>query len=189
MSLAIQTEVKEAPETPAEIAALVAKVSVRRLNFYYGGYRALADNNVELYKNKVTAFIGPSGCGKSTLLRILNRIYDLYPNQRAEGEVLLDGENILSPKQDLNLLRAKVGMVFQKPTPFPMTIYDNIAFGVRLYEQLPKSELDARVEACAAQRGAVGRGQGQARRQRPQPVGRPAAAPVHRPHRRHPARR
>jgi phosphate transport system ATP-binding protein len=94
----------------------------------------------------VTAFIGPSGCGKSTLLRILNRIYDLYPNQRAEGEVILDGENILSPKQDLNLLRAKVGMVFQKPTPFPMTIYDNIAFGVRLYDQQPKSELDGRVE-------------------------------------------
>ena len=94
----------------------------------------------------MTAFIGPSGCGKSTLLRILNRIYDLYPGQRADGEVMLDGQNILSPKQDLNLLRAKVGMVFQKPTPFPMTIYDNIAFGVRLYDQLPKSELDARVE-------------------------------------------
>ena len=102
--------------------------------------------NVDLYRNKVTAFIGPSGCGKSTLLRIFNRMYDLYPGQRAEGEVMLDGENILSPKQDLNLLRAKVGMVFQKPTPFPMSIYDNIAFGVRLYEQLPKSELDDRVE-------------------------------------------
>ena len=146
MSLAIHTDVKEAPETPAEIAALEEKVSVRRLNFYYGAYRALADINVNLYKNKVTAFIGPSGCGKSTLLRILNRIYDLYPNQRAEGEVMLDGENILSPKQDLNLLRAKVGMVFQKPTPFPMTIYDNIAFGVRLYEQPSKAELDGRVE-------------------------------------------
>ncbi len=119
---------------------------MRRLNFYYGAYRALADINVSLYKNKVTAFIGPSGCGKSTLLRILNRIYDLYPGQRADGEVLLDGENILNPKQDLNLLRAKVGMVFQKPTPFPMTIYDNIAFGVRLYEQMSKSELDGRVE-------------------------------------------
>jgi len=154
MSLAIQTEVKEAPETPAEVAALQAKVSVHRLNFYYGAYRALADINVDLYKNKVTAFIGPSGCGKSTLLRILNRIYDLYPNQRADGEVLLDGENILSPKQDLNMLRAKVGMVFQKPTPFPMTIYDNIAFGVRLYEQLPKSELDARVED-SLRRGAL----------------------------------
>ena len=100
----------------------------------------------------MTAFIGPSGCGKSTLLRILNRIYDLYPNQRAEGEVLLDGENILSPKQDLNLLRAKVGMVFQKPTPFPMTIYENIAFGVRLYERSPKSELDGRVEDALSAR-------------------------------------
>jgi phosphate transport system ATP-binding protein len=151
MSLAIHTEVKAAPETPAETAALEEKVSVRRLNFYYGDYRALADNNVSLYKNKVTAFIGPSGCGKSTFLRVLNRIYDLYPNQRAEGEVLLDGENILSPKQDLNLLRAKVGMVFQKPTPFPMTIYDNIAFGVRLYDQQPKSELDGRVEDALKQ--------------------------------------
>ena len=154
MSLAIHTEVKEAPETPAEIAALEEKMSVRRLNFYYGDYRALTDNNVSLYKNKVTAYIGPSGCGKSTLLRVLNRIYDLYPNQRADGEVMLDGENILSPKQDLNLLRAKVGMVFQKPTPFPMTIYDNIAFGVRLYEQMPKSELDGRVED-ALKRGAL----------------------------------
>ena len=126
------------------------KVSVKRLNFYYGAYRALSDINVNLLKNKVTAFIGPSGCGKSTLLRILNRIYDLYPNQRADGEVMLDGENILSPKQDLNLLRAKVGMVFQKPTPFPMTIYDNIAFGVRLYDQLSKAELDARVQEVAA---------------------------------------
>jgi phosphate transport system ATP-binding protein len=146
MSLAIHTDVKEASEAPAEIVALEEKVAVRRLNFYYGAYRALTDINVTLFKNKVTAFIGPSGCGKSTLLRILNRIYDLYPNQRAEGEVILDGENILSPKQDLNLLRAKVGMVFQKPTPFPMTIYDNIAFGVRLYDRHAKSELDGRVE-------------------------------------------
>ena len=110
MSLAIHTEVKEPAETPEEIAKLAEKVSVRRLNFYYGAYRALSDINVNLYQNKVTAFIGPSGCGKSTLLRILNRIYDLYPNQRADGEVLLDGANVLSPKQDLNLLRAKVGM-------------------------------------------------------------------------------
>ena len=127
---------------------------MRHLNFYYGEYRALADINVNLFQNKVTAFIGPSGCGKSTLLRILNRIYDLYPNQRADGEVLLDGENILSPKQDVNMLRAKVGMVFQKPTPFPMTIYENIAFGVRLYEQLPKADLDARVED-SLRRGAL----------------------------------
>jgi phosphate transport system ATP-binding protein len=146
MSLAIHTDVKEALATPAEIAKMEEKVSVKRLNFYYGAYRALSDINVNLFQNKVTAFIGPSGCGKSTLLRILNRIYDLYPNQRAEGEVVLDGENILSPKQDLNLLRAKVGMVFQKPTPFPMTIYDNIAFGLRLYDQLSKAELDQRVQ-------------------------------------------
>jgi phosphate transport system ATP-binding protein len=146
MSLAIHTDVKEPTAMPSDTAALETKVSVRQLNFYYGQYRALADNNVNLYKNKVTAFIGPSGCGKSTLLRILNRMYDLYPNQRADGEVLLDGENILSPHQDVNLLRAKVGMVFQKPTPFPMTIYENIAFGVRLYEKLSKADLDARVE-------------------------------------------
>ncbi|MGH6826834.1 phosphate ABC transporter ATP-binding protein PstB [Methyloceanibacter sp.] len=152
MSLAIQTELKEKAVTPAE--GLEQKVSVRHLNFYYGAYRALADINVNLFQNKVTAFIGPSGCGKSTLLRIINRIYDLYPNQRADGEVLLDGANVLSPKQDLNLLRAKVGMVFQKPTPFPMTIYDNIAFGVRLYEKPSKAELDARVED-SLRRGAL----------------------------------
>jgi phosphate transport system ATP-binding protein len=122
------------------------KVGVRNLNFYYGGNRALKDINVSLYAKKVTAFIGPSGCGKSTLLRILNRVYDLYPNQRAEGEVNLDGKNILAPSQDLNLLRARVGMVFQKPTPFPMSIYENIAFGVRLYERAGKGDLDARVE-------------------------------------------
>ena len=122
------------------------KVAVRGLNFFYGGNRALKDINVTLYAKRVTAFIGPSGCGKSTLLRILNRVYDLYPNQRAEGEVLLDGNNILSPGQDLNLLRARVGMVFQKPTPFPMSIYENIAFGVRLYERAGKQDLDARVE-------------------------------------------
>ena len=122
------------------------KVSIRDLNFYYGSFRALNDINVELYDRKVTAFIGPSGCGKSTLLRVLNRIYELYPNQRAEGEVIIDGENILSGGQDLNLLRAKVGMVFQKPTPFPMTIFDNIAFGIQLYEKLPRSELEGRIE-------------------------------------------
>jgi phosphate transport system ATP-binding protein len=152
MSLAIHTDVKEHAVTPAQ--GLEEKVSIRHLNFYYGEYRALADINVNLYQNKVTAFIGPSGCGKSTLLRILNRIYDLYPNQRADGEVLLDGENILRPAQDVNLLRAKVGMVFQKPTPFPMTIYENIAFGVRLYEQLSKADLDARVED-SLRRGAL----------------------------------
>jgi phosphate transport system ATP-binding protein len=123
------------------------KVSVRDLNFYYGAGHALKGITLPLYERQVTAFIGPSGCGKSTLLRVLNRMYDLYPGQRAEGEVLLDGENILAPDLDLNLLRARVGMVFQKPTPFPMSIYDNIAFGVRLYEKLPKSEMDGRVES------------------------------------------
>jgi phosphate transport system ATP-binding protein len=127
-------------------ANLVEKISIRRLKFYYGENLALKEINISLYKNKVTAFIGPSGCGKSTLLRVLNRMYDLYPHQRAEGEVMFDGANILSPKQDLNLLRARIGMVFQKPTPFPMSIYENIAFGIRLYEKLPKSELDSRVE-------------------------------------------
>jgi phosphate transport system ATP-binding protein len=121
-------------------------ISVRDLKFYYGDFLALKSINIPLYDRQVTAFIGPSGCGKSTLLRVLNRMYDLYPNQRAEGEVLLNGENILLPSQDLNLLRARVGMVFQKPTPFPMTIYDNIAFGIRLYEKLSKSEIDGRVE-------------------------------------------
>ena len=127
-------------------SSLAEKVSVRNLDFFYGDFRALKSINVPLYRGRVSAFIGPSGCGKSTLLRILNRMYDLYPNQHATGEVLLDGENLLSPSQDLNLLRARVGMVFQKPTPFPMTIYENIAFGIRLYEKLPKSELDDRVK-------------------------------------------
>ena len=130
-----------------------AKISVRNLDFYYGTAKALKDINLTLLANQVTAFIGPSGCGKSTLLRVLNRMYDLYPGQRAEGEVLLDNDNILSPKVDLNLLRSRIGMVFQKPTPFPMTIYDNIAFGIRLYEALPRSEMDGRVEE--ALRGAA----------------------------------
>ena len=129
-------------------ADLVEKISVRNLDFFYGDSRALKSINLPLYKNTVTAFIGPSGCGKSTLLRVLNRMYDLYPNQRAAGEVLLDGEDILSPRQDLNLLRARIGMVFQKPTPFPMTIYENIAFGIRLYERLAKSEINDRVESA-----------------------------------------
>ena len=132
------------PETISE----KTKVSINGLSFYYGVTKALKDISLPLYANKVTAFIGPSGCGKSTLLRVLNRIYELYPNQRAEGEVLLDGQDILSRKQDLNLLRAKVGMVFQKPTPFPMTIFDNIAFGIQLYETLPRSELEGRVESA-----------------------------------------
>ena len=131
---------------PVSTLGLAEKVSIRNLDFYYGTSKALKNINIPLYENKVTAFIGPSGCGKSTLLRVLNRMYDLYPNQRAEGEVEFDGEDILSPKQDLNLLRARIGMVFQKPTPFPMSIYENIAFGIRLYEKLSKSELDQRVE-------------------------------------------
>ena len=122
------------------------KLVVRDLNFYYGAERALKDINLSIPEKMVTAFIGPSGCGKSTLLRTFNRMYQLYPNQRATGEVLLDGENILDRKQDLNMLRAKVGMVFQKPTPFPMSIYDNIAFGAKLYENLSRHELDERVE-------------------------------------------
>jgi phosphate transport system ATP-binding protein len=122
------------------------KVDNRDLSFYYGEFKALHNITMPIHANKVTAFIGPSGCGKSTLLRILNRIYEMYPKQRADGEVLLDGENILDAKQDINLLRARVGMVFQKPTPFPMTIYDNIAFGIKLFEKLPRSVLDGRVE-------------------------------------------
>ena len=122
------------------------KVAMRDLKFFYGDVMALKGVSVNLEANKVTAFIGPSGCGKSTLLRVLNRMYDLYPHQRAEGEVLLDGENILRPDVDLNLLRSRVGMVFQKPTPFPMSIYENIAFGIKLYEKLSKKDLDLRVE-------------------------------------------
>jgi phosphate transport system ATP-binding protein len=125
---------------------LPQKIAVRNLKFYYGDAMALKGINLPLYANNVTSFIGPSGCGKSTLLRVLNRMYDLYPRQRAEGEVLFDGQNLLDPHQDLNLLRSRIGMVFQKPTPFPMSIYDNIAFGIKLYEKLSRSELDGRVE-------------------------------------------
>jgi phosphate transport system ATP-binding protein len=128
--------------------ALAEKVVIRNLSFFYKDYEAVRNINLALYDKQVTAFIGPSGCGKSTLLRTFNRIYDLYPGQRATGEVLIDGQNILDPKQDLNLLRAKVGMVFQKPTPFPMSIFDNIAFGIRLYEQLAASELEERIESA-----------------------------------------
>ena len=129
-----------------DMAGLKEKVTLRNLDFFYGEARALKSINLSLYANKATAFIGPSGCGKSTLLRILNRMYDLYPGQRATGEVLFDGENLLAPGVDINLLRARIGMVFQKPTPFPMTIYENIAFGIRLYDKLPRSEVDGRVE-------------------------------------------
>ena len=126
--------------------ALKHAIEIRHLDFFYGKFQGLKDINLNIAERKVTAFIGPSGCGKSTLLRTLNRMYSLYPGQRAEGEINFYGQNILDPKQDLNLLRARIGMVFQKPTPFPMSIYDNIAFGVRLYEDLPKAEMDVRVE-------------------------------------------
>ncbi|MBU2734000.1 phosphate ABC transporter ATP-binding protein PstB [Acidithiobacillus ferridurans] len=127
------------------------KISVRHLDFFYGSNKALIDINLEIPENQVTAFIGPSGCGKSTLLRVFNRMYSLYPGQRATGEVLLDGEDILAPGMDVNMLRAKIGMVFQKPTPFPMSIYDNIAFGIKLYEKLRKVEMDERVEQALRQ--------------------------------------
>ncbi|RWM02747.1 MAG: phosphate ABC transporter ATP-binding protein PstB [Mesorhizobium sp.] len=130
----------------ADVVVEKAKIEVKNLNFYYGQSKALKDINLSLPERSVTAFIGPSGCGKSTLLRVLNRIYELYPKQTAEGQVLLDGKNILDRSQDLNLLRTKIGMVFQKPTPFPMSIYENIAFGVRLYEKISKAEMDNRVE-------------------------------------------
>jgi len=128
------------------VAALEAQMTFKSLDFYYGKFHALKSINLEIYKRHVTAFIGPSGCGKSTLLRTMNRMYDLYPDQRATGELLLDGRNILDRKVDSNALRAKVGMVFQKPTPFPMSIYENIAFGVRLNERLSRGEMDERVE-------------------------------------------
>jgi phosphate transport system ATP-binding protein len=138
--------------SPAVEAA--SKIQVRDLNFYYGKYLALKNISLDIATNQVTAFIGPSGCGKSTLLRTFNRMYDLYPGQKATGEILLDGVNVLAPKTDLFKLRARVGMVFQKPTPFPMSIYENIAFGVRLYERLGKSAMDDRVE-WALQRAAL----------------------------------
>ena len=134
---------------PADVAANAdarPKISVRNLDFHYGAFHALKNISLDIPEHKVTAFIGPSGCGKSTLLRTLNRMFELYPEQRASGQILLDGEDILSSTDDVALIRAKVGMVFQKPTPFPMSIYDNIAFGVRLFETLPRIEMDERVE-------------------------------------------
>ncbi|WP_249222703.1 phosphate ABC transporter ATP-binding protein PstB [Noviherbaspirillum sp. L7-7A] len=123
-----------------------ATIEISNLNFFYGGFQGLKNINLRIHDKKVTAFIGPSGCGKSTLLRTLNRMYDLYPGQRAEGQIVYNGRNILEPGLDVNMLRARVGMVFQKPTPFPMSVYDNIAFGVRLYENLSRGEMDERVE-------------------------------------------
>ena len=122
------------------------KISVKNLDFYYGKFHALKNINLEIPENKVTAFIGPSGCGKSTLLRVFNRMFELYPEQRAEGEIMLDGENLLTSKKDVALLRAKVGMVFQKPTPFPMSIFDNVAFGVKLFETLNTTDMEERVQ-------------------------------------------
>jgi phosphate transport system ATP-binding protein len=153
MSLSLAQSFSREPETAAAqdgplavVAPFPIKVQIRDVGFHYGKFEALKNISLPLYDRKVTAFIGPSGCGKSTLLRILNRIYELYPNQVATGEVLVDGENILAPGLDLNVVRAKIGMVFQKPTPFPMSIHDNIAFGIKLYHRLPKSELDDRIE-------------------------------------------
>ncbi|WP_394756651.1 phosphate ABC transporter ATP-binding protein PstB [Rhodoferax sp.] len=123
-----------------------SKISVKNLDFFYGKFHALKNISLDIPEHKVTAFIGPSGCGKSTLLRVFNRMFELYPEQRAEGEILLDGENLLTSKKDVALLRAKVGMVFQKPTPFPMSIFDNIAFGVKLFESLNTTDLEERVE-------------------------------------------
>jgi phosphate transport system ATP-binding protein len=128
------------------VPAREPKLTVRDLDFYYGSFKALKHINLEVPEKLVTAFIGPSGCGKSTLLRTFNRMFELYPEQRAEGQILFDGENLLTSKMDVSLLRAKIGMVFQKPTPFPMSIYDNVAFGVRLFEDLPRARMDERVE-------------------------------------------
>ena len=122
------------------------KIQVRNLNFFYGGFRALKNVSLGIPEKRVTAFIGPSGCGKSTLLRTFNRMFELYPDQRAEGEIVMGGENLLTSRQDVSIIRARIGMVFQKPTPFPMSIYDNIAFGVRLFEDLPRARMDERVE-------------------------------------------
>jgi phosphate transport system ATP-binding protein len=154
MSVSLATTTPPPPEMPtqpganASVAAFPVKCQIRNVGFHYGKFCALKNVSLPLHDRRVTAFIGPSGCGKSTLLRILNRIYELYPGQVATGEVLVDGENILSPGLDLNLVRAKIGMVFQKPTPFPMSIHDNVAFGIKLYERLPKSELDDRIESA-----------------------------------------
>jgi phosphate transport system ATP-binding protein len=138
---------RDATDGEAQLESPVgAKVSVRNLNFYYGKFHALKNVNLEIPEKKVTAFIGPSGCGKSTLLRTFNKMFALYPDQRAEGEIIVDGENLVTTTTDVSLIRAKIGMVFQKPTPFPMSIYDNIAFGVRLFENLSKAEMDERVQ-------------------------------------------
>ena len=145
--VAVSFETRSSPERRP---SFVPKVQIRGLDFYYGSFQALKSVTLDIPQNMVTAFIGPSGCGKSTLLRTMNRMYALYPDQRAEGEILMDGENLLTSRQDLSLLRARVGMVFQKPTPFPMSIYENVAFGVRLFEKLPRREMAERVEWALA---------------------------------------
>jgi phosphate transport system ATP-binding protein len=153
MSLSTETQNESAGaktfggmQARSEAALNNARVAIRNLDFFYGDNRALKEIKLDLPDRQVTGMIGPSGCGKSTLLRVLNRMYSLYPGQRATGEVMMDGENIIADSTDLNSLRAKVGMVFQKPTPFPMTIYENIAFGIRLHEKLSKAELGERIE-------------------------------------------
>jgi phosphate transport system ATP-binding protein len=144
---AIHTAMREGRVAPvASPSDLKPKLQIKGLNFYYGGFHAIKNVTMDIPERKVTAYIGPSGCGKSTLLRTFNRMYSLYPDQRAEGEILMDGENLVTTKQDVSLIRAKIGMVFQKPTPFPMSIYENIAFGVRLFENLSKRDMDERVE-------------------------------------------
>ena len=143
----IQTAMRERRAAGAAApSAVKAKLRINGLNFYYGGFQALKNITMDIPERKVTAFIGPSGCGKSTLLRTFNRMYALYPDQRAAGEILMDGENLVTTRQDVSLIRARIGMVFQKPTPFPMSIYDNIAFGVRLFERLSRRAMDERVE-------------------------------------------
>ena len=142
----IHTAVRPAGPEALATADLKPKMKIKGLNFYYGGFQALKNITMDIPERKVTAFIGPSGCGKSTLLRTFNRMYSLYPEQRAEGEIIVDGEDLVTTRRDVSLIRAKIGMVFQKPTPFPMSIYDNIAFGVRLFEALSKRDMDERVE-------------------------------------------
>ena len=146
MSSTSETSSMATMQAPSHAGVDTASIAIKGVDFFYGTNKALKGINLNLAAKQVTGMIGPSGCGKSTLLRVLNRMYDLYPGQRAEGEVLFDGENILSPDVDLNQLRSRIGMVFQKPTPFPMSIYDNIAFGVKLHEKLSKSAMDERVE-------------------------------------------
>lgn len=146
MAIAMMTQPRAADVSDTKTEEVKKSIEIKNLNFYYGDFQGLKNVDLTIHEKKVTAFIGPSGCGKSTLLRTMNRMYDLYPKQRAEGEILFKGKNILDSDVDVNMLRARVGMVFQKPTPFPMTIYENIAFGVRLYEDLSRVEMEERVE-------------------------------------------